>query len=119
MVILMVLVKRTEERTEHVVPSFFFCPQVRRWHLQQTLPKVPLVGDNFHFINAIAQFYKCDSSVNDCKFRSYHVIFATLQQINSLMNEFLSYIIINEINFAAQQSPTCPIDNNSFRMLHI
>lgn len=54
-VILMVLVKRAEERTEHVVPSFFFCPQVRRWHLQQTLPKVPLVGDNFHFINAIAQ----------------------------------------------------------------
>ena len=25
-VILMVLVKRTEERTEHVVPSFFFLP---------------------------------------------------------------------------------------------
>lgn len=64
-------------------------------------------------------FYKCDSSVYDCKFRSYYVIFTTLQQMDSLMNEFLSYIIINEINFAAQQSPTCPIDNNSFRMLHI
>gem|GEM_PF-3975580 len=35
------------------------------------------------------------------------------------MNEFLSYIIINEINFAAQQSLARPIDNNSFRMLHI
>ena len=38
---------------------------------------------------------------NDCKFRSYYVIFATLQQKDSLMNEILSYIIINEANFAA------------------
>ena len=61
----------------------------------------------------------CETLVDDCKFRSYHVIFATLQQMNSLMNEFLSYIIKNEINFAAQQSLTRPIDNNSSCMLHI
>lgn len=68
-VIKKVLVRRTEERTANVVPSFFlFLP----------------VG-----------------LVNDCKFRSYYVIFATLQQKDSLMNEFLSYIIINEANFAA------------------
>ena len=59
-----------------------------------------------------------DSSVYDCKFRSYYVIFTSLQQKDSLMNEFLSSIIINKVNFAAQQSPTWPIDNNSFRMLH-
>ena len=68
-VIKKVLVRRTEERTANVVPSFFFF-----------LP----VGQ-----------------VNDCKFRSYYVIFATLQQKDSSMNEFLSYIIINEANFAA------------------
>lgn len=54
-VILMVLVRGRKNEQNTLFRPSFFCPQVRRWHLQQTLPKVPLVGDNFHFINAIAQ----------------------------------------------------------------